>query len=398
MINGGLINYGGCCDTTTQLALSDGLACYTGSFSGVTDVNIGHNLGSTCLVVEFQDHLGNLLLPDTWSIVNNNVINAEFTPAATGKVTIVACVESGFAPITGGVTLIEGLSGIVDLDSPNNSINIWTSGQVINLEAIFTPASGAVLEQTIEDITTLSGLIGGGSGTTVNGVSGEIFIKSLNDAIEVLTSGNTIWLSGLFTSTSGAIINQTLNDINILSGLIHDVSGAIGTGGVTDLNGLSGSINIYSLNDALEVTTSGNDIFLEVKDSGLSLSGIVDNVAGVSAALQTTTSTTLVEALSLNFDIVESGTYKVSWSMEASCNASNKECQFVVELDNDSVNRLMDIQTTFNVAAGNLPLGGFAQVELGSGNHFVDVDFRYADTGVQVAELERIGLEVWRLR
>lgn len=143
-----------------QLALSDGLACFTGSFSGVTSTSISHGLNSSNLVVEFRDSLGNLLIPDTWSIVNLNIIDVEFTPAATGEVTIVACIESGLAPITGGVTLLEGLSGIIDLDSPNDSIDISTSGQVINLNAIFTPTSGALLEQKCEDIDTLSGLIG----------------------------------------------------------------------------------------------------------------------------------------------------------------------------------------------------------------------------------------------
>ena len=162
LINGGLINVdkGGSQSNNSQLALSDGLACYTQDFSGVSTTQISHGLDSTDLIVEFKDSAGSLLIPDTWSIINRNVIEVEFTPSATGDVTIVACIESGLAPITGGVTLLEGLSGIIDLDSPNGSIDISTSGQVINLNAIFTPASGALLEQKCEDIDTLSGLIG----------------------------------------------------------------------------------------------------------------------------------------------------------------------------------------------------------------------------------------------
>jgi len=175
LINGGLINvgsHGAQATSNSQLALSDGLACYTGSFSGVTSTSISHGLNSANLIVEFKDSLGNLLIPDTWSITNLNVIAVEFTPAATGDVVIVACIESGLAPITGGVTTVEGLSGIIDLDSPNGSIEITTSGQVINLNAIFTPGSGALLEQKCEDINTLSGLIG-----TPATASGQAFYR-----------------------------------------------------------------------------------------------------------------------------------------------------------------------------------------------------------------------------
>lgn len=160
LIRGGIIGpQGGSSTGATQLALSDGIACFTSSFSGVTSTSFSHGLGTTDLVVEFKDASGTLLIPDSWSIVNNNVISAEFFGPSTGDVTIMGCIASGLTPIEGRVILLEGLSGIVDLDSPNGSIDISTSGQVINLNAIFTPASGALLEQKCADIDTLSGLI-----------------------------------------------------------------------------------------------------------------------------------------------------------------------------------------------------------------------------------------------
>jgi hypothetical protein len=53
-----------------------------------------------------------------------------------------------------GVTSIEGLSGIVDIDSPLDTINVNVNGQVIELDvardpriyvANFTPGSGAFI-------------------------------------------------------------------------------------------------------------------------------------------------------------------------------------------------------------------------------------------------------------
>ncbi|MHA2063076.1 MAG: hypothetical protein ACXABY_01725 [Candidatus Thorarchaeota archaeon] len=248
LTNGGLINIGSkAAAQQDPLALSDGLACFTGSFSGVTSTSISHGLNSSDLVVEFKDSAGNLLIPDNWSITNLNVIEAEFSPAATGDVTIIACIESGLAPITGGVTLLEGLSGIIDLDSPNGSIDISTSGQVINLNAIFTAASGALLEQKCRDIDILSGLLGAPGGvTSVEGVSGAIDLDSSDDSILISTSGQTIFLNGLFTAASGAVLEQKCEDIITLSGLI-------GTGG----GGSGVSIELFF------TPTSGNNFVLE---------------------------------------------------------------------------------------------------------------------------------------
>tara|TARA_R110002096_G_scaffold108964_2_gene238495 strand:+ start:3801 stop:5768 length:1968 start_codon:yes stop_codon:yes gene_type:complete len=262
IINGGLINCGGAASSSSSTnALSDGLACFTGSFSGVTTTSISHNLNSSALVVEFKDSLGNLLIPDTWSITNPNVIEAEFSPAATGDVTIVACIESGFAPITGGVTSVEGLSGVIDLDSPNGSILITTSGQVINLNAIFTPASGAVLEQKCRDIDILSGLIdagggGGGGVSTINGISGTITLTSTNNGLEVGVNGQSIEFTSLFTYTSGQIIDQHSQDLLTLSGLI------LSDGGQTSVEGVSGVIDLEGLDGTMVITVDGQTIQL----------------------------------------------------------------------------------------------------------------------------------------
>ena len=263
IVNGGIINTGGggSSSSSSTNAVSDGLACFTGSFSGVTTTSISHNLNSSALVVEFKDSLGNLLIPDTWSITNANVIEADFSPAATGDVTIVACITSGLAAITGGVTTIEGLSGIVDLDSSNGSILITTSGQVINLNAIFTPASGAVLEQKCRDIDILSGLIdagggGGGGVSTINGISGTITLTSTNNGLEVGLNGQSIEFTPLFTYTSGQIIDQHSQDLLTLSGLI------LSDGGQTSVEGVSGVIDLEGLDGTMVITVDGQTIQL----------------------------------------------------------------------------------------------------------------------------------------
>lgn len=167
MIRGGIIGPiggNGSSSNGTQLSLSDGLACYTQSFSGVSTLSVTHGLGTESVVIEFKDASKNLLVPTNWQVINPNRVDVDFGGIPTqGDITIIGCIASGLAPITGGVILVEGLSGIIDLDSPNGSILITTSGQVIQLNALFTPASGAILQQNTQDIIQLSGMIGSSS-------------------------------------------------------------------------------------------------------------------------------------------------------------------------------------------------------------------------------------------
>lgn len=395
LTNGGLINIGSKRAQQDPLALSDGLACFTGSFSGVTTTSISHGLNSSDLVVEFKDSAGNLLIPDTWSITNLNVIEAEFSPAATGNVTIIACIESGLAPIRAGVLILESLSGIIDLDSPNGSIDISTSGQVINLNAIFTSTSGALLEQKCRDIDILSGLIGvgGGSGTPVDSRPATGVI--IPDADCVYDLGTTALRWGALHACSGVFRDRpTVNGSGVL--LIGEAAGA----GVTSLNVLSGIIDLVGTDGTIIVTPSGNDIALRVDpfflQEKINLSGVVRLSVASDSPFQSTTSKTLVEALTATFDVESSGFYSLMWSMQISCSQANRACQFVVELDN-SGDLLMDITTSFNVAAGSLAAGGFVHRTLGSGVHTVDVDFRFAANGLAAAELTNISLQIMRL-
>jgi hypothetical protein len=210
---------------------------------------------------------------------------------------------AGASTGAGGVTSIEGLSGIVDLDSPNGSITITTSGQVIQLNALFTPASGAILQQKCEDILTLSGLIGTGGGagvTSVEGLSGIIDLDALNDGLVISTSGQVIQFNTLFSSASGNLIDSILansgvvalnnlsgfvdlvaadesisivvgDQIITLSGLFNQASGVLIDSlprSQTSVEGLSGIIDLDSPDNSINISTNGQIIELTTPTSG----------------------------------------------------------------------------------------------------------------------------------
>lgn len=199
ILRGGMIGSlggaGGSSSDASQLDLSNGIGSYTQSFSGVTTLSITHGLGTESVVVEFKDSSKNLLVPNNWQVINPNRIDVDFGSSTVGDVVVLGIIASGLAPVTGGVTLLEGLSGIIDVDSPNQSILISTSGQVLQLNALFTPASGAILQQTIADVNTLSGLLGSSnllkSAHNFSPLSGYEFV--INHNLGTLDFSFTMW-------------------------------------------------------------------------------------------------------------------------------------------------------------------------------------------------------------
>jgi len=92
----------------------------------------------------------------------------------------------------GDQTTIEGLSGIIDLDSVDDSIEITVSGQVINLCTLFNATSGALLEQKCRDLETLSGLI-----TSPNTLGAKLPFSQASGTLFVMEHGlnalNFLW-------------------------------------------------------------------------------------------------------------------------------------------------------------------------------------------------------------
>lgn len=287
MIRGGLIGSlgtGGAGTGGSTVTLSDGIACYRSTFSGIVTTSFNHGLSTEDLVVEFRDLNGNLLLPDNWQVTGPNTIDVEFATEQQGEIVVLGCVTSGLAPITGGVTLVEGLSGIIDLDSPNNSIVISTSGQVINLNALFTPASGAIIDN-------LSNQINNAGVTSLQGLSGALTLTSNDNTVAITTSGSTIDLSVIGgVSGSGTVVasGTSCSALNFspASGtsfvLQHDLGTQDFVGQVWDTTGSTRQSIMASFSPSgdnhvvidLDVATSGRVVLVGCNALG---SGFVDN-------------------------------------------------------------------------------------------------------------------------
>lgn len=224
---------------------------------------------------------------------------------------------------------------------------------------------------------------------TLNGLSGVVTLTSVNDAITIIENDQTIEFSGIFTQASGS--------------LLENVADLVGSGVVNRLNGLSGLVDLVSTDGSVVVTPSGNDIALQVDplvlEQSLNISGIADSQVYKATGLQSTTSTTLITALSGTFPVETSGHYRLFYSMQAGCDQANKLCEFVVIFE-DALGiqlTLMDVVTTFNIGGGELPFAGIQHDNLGPDIASIIVKYRFADTGTAAATLRRIDLEINRL-
>tara|TARA_R110002096_G_scaffold108964_2_gene238496 strand:+ start:5765 stop:7072 length:1308 start_codon:yes stop_codon:yes gene_type:complete len=165
-------------------------------------------------------------------------------------------------------TSINGLSGAVSITSPDNTILIGDGSQAIELSGLFTQASGAVLEQHSQDLLDLSGFIlSDGGQTSINGLSGVVSVTSPDGSILIGDSSQTLEISGLFTDTSGALVQQHSTDLLGLSGLI------LADTGQTSVEGISGVIDITSPDGSVGIAVNGQSIELTVDTSGACLVG-----------------------------------------------------------------------------------------------------------------------------
>lgn len=259
-----------------------------------------------------------------------------------------------------------------------------------NTDVVFIDASGQV--RVLQGDLTLrangDGHIIIGSGLTLRPEADCRSLEPVDLGLDYLRWATVFACSGNFLE------RPTVNDQGVL----------LQSEAVDSINGLSGVVILASgTTNLIEISTSGeHGIIFNIDparlEDNLTLSGISKLETAEEVAFQSSTSTTLVEVLSLGWTVPSSGIYRTQWSFQGACSQANKECEFRIQLDNSTlINDLMDIQTSFNVAAGSLQFGGFAQFGVDTGAHSVDFEFRFADTGGGAVEVENLRLEVLRV-
>tara|TARA_R110002094_G_scaffold214658_1_gene185179 strand:+ start:1517 stop:3184 length:1668 start_codon:yes stop_codon:yes gene_type:complete len=216
------------------------------------EVDIAQDLGTSNLRWHTL-HVGNLT-------ATSGTFGVRPTISGIGFATLADIVDTQIA--------LNGLSGAISITSPDNTILIGDGPQAIELSGLFTQASGAVLEQHSQDLLDLSGLVlSDGGQTSINGLSGVVSITSPDGSILIGDSPQTIELSGLFTATSGAILEQKCADIDTLSGLVTNHMDS----GQTSINGLSGAVSLISPDGSILIGDSPQT---------LEISGLFTNTSG----------------------------------------------------------------------------------------------------------------------
>ncbi len=278
------------------------------------------------------------------------------------------------------------------VDAERLHIDIIDSGLMSVLEHVHTLGPTDVRIAVDNSITptqeaTLSGIVDAHINIPLpqDPETSGVFVHTIND------------LSGLITLTvnqGDAITKQQINE----GEATFDITA------VRSLNGLTSVVSIGSgVSNLIEFTTSETSgIILDIDptrlETVLTLSGISKLIAAEELTFASTTSTTFVEFLSLAWNAPTSGVYRVQWSFEGSASSNNKVCEFRIQVDDSAVlSDLMLMTTSFNVTNGNLQFGGFAQFDKPDGDHFVDFDMRFADTGGFAAEVANLRLEILRI-
>jgi hypothetical protein len=156
-----------------------------------------------------------------------------------------------------GVSELNNLTGIIDITSTDNSVDIVPTGQTINLSVPAPPP----FPQHVATINALDGavLLSSSDSSLTFANMGQTIDIQVNP-IAVVESLNT--LEGAVAITSpGATIGITINGQNI-------ELESFGTAGVEELNGTSGAITLTSPNTSIAITVVGQNIELETVSGG----------------------------------------------------------------------------------------------------------------------------------
>tara|TARA_R110002096_G_scaffold289124_1_gene483353 strand:- start:2821 stop:6261 length:3441 start_codon:yes stop_codon:yes gene_type:complete len=235
---------------------------------------------------------GSILVGDSPQAIELSGLFTTTSGALTQQHSVDLLTLSGLIIDDSGQTSINGVSGALSLISTNNGINVVDNGQAIELSTLFTYASGQVIDELPRGGTTIEGLSGvvdldspdasininvngqtieltttGGGGldagqTSINGLSGTLTLTSQDNSILIGGGPGGVEISGLYTATSGTLVQEHSSDLLILSGLI------LLDAGQTEVNGLSGVISLTSPNSSVDFNTVSQDLQLVVLPSG----------------------------------------------------------------------------------------------------------------------------------
>jgi hypothetical protein len=120
------------------------------------------------------------VLPRNIIPVDANNVRVQLFRATTGKIVITSCGGIDTGGSSSGVKSLNGLTDHISI-LPSDGIDVSTVGNDILLAPLFTSTSGAIVQQKCEDIVTLSGIVDGISGGGIPSASGAII--KLNQGI-----------------------------------------------------------------------------------------------------------------------------------------------------------------------------------------------------------------------
>jgi len=222
------------------------------------------------------------------------------------------------------------------------------------------------------------------SGQLVIDVAKYSALSGSSDVINLLGDGTLIY-------------NDGTNDLNLSDALDHikDFFPNLGAvDGATGIQGLQGDAGDAGAQGVQGVQGAQGPIGV---DGPIGPTG----PAGTSGALEeyqyaeslgiTSSSTNWIEKLKLTTTNLVGGFYRIAWSYEYEVNDSMRRIQIKMEID-DSIN-IFDITPELRDDYF-FPAAGFRRVNLASGIHEIDIDFRSDNSH---GSLRNVCLELWKV-
>jgi len=317
--------------------------------------------------------------------------------------------------VIAGVDSIEGLSGVIDLNSPDGTVLINVNGQIIELtvlpDAGQTSVEGisGVIDLDSPDGTILININGqtlelivlpDAGQTSVEGISGVVDLDSPDESININVNAQAIELttpSGYAPSgASYILVDYNDNDHLVDARKLSATSGII----LDDQGARSGSGMVIKLDFDDEPAVGEVLAWQGQKVEWITVSSTPDNFDDAEELTDATVSASanvFEEFLSLATATIPTGRYRIGWHAVYNYDSVQRDPRMRIQLDGANLVEETRMELADAGSDQRIHVAGFVYTTFGSETtHTIDMDFARTNSG-DVFTIFEGRIEIWRV-